>query len=671
MAYRNLSPLGSLVMSCRMCDQPNRRASPPGPPTYIYREDPAMLFALAVAASRYAAPTVHSPRIYGAAPRGHQQVVRARRASRARRWRAWTCAQSKRTPTNIPADEVLYPRRTQRRSRRTPNAIDALPDDVLLDAFDHYRLAVGAHRYHQPWHTLAHVCRRWRELVLASSRRLDLQLRCTFGTPAEDLIAYSPPLPLVLDYHSRHDERWTYADMDGVLAALQHLHRARDVVLSAPAPALATLAMAMVAGPAPMLECLELESQTTELVLPPRLLDGQAPRLRRLVLGGCAPRALRPLLSSATSSLVHLALHRMIPGATDVSPDSLASCMRAMPRLRTLSISFLTPEPPSTLAGQRLHPDDSATHVAQAQAPSRTSERQRTELPALEDITYVGPAPFLDALLAAFSAAPHLRDLHLTLFDQLALSIPHIAEFIHAHAGDCSDGPPNSKPEPTLALAEISEFSASLALIPPAPAPAPASSASAPTPTPKQTSSSVGSASNTNRAISSRIRIAVPCPGAQLASQLAALASLTSALSDTLSLTTTQLMLDFHAHARGYDDDAVLWRSVLAPFCRVRALRVDAPLGAELARALAYGMDTDMDAVDGGELEGAREGGEARRLLLPALCAVGPLYRVVVSDFGESSPSPSMPVPDPLHELMEQRNRYFAAAAGRPAAEIH
>ncbi|KAI0281887.1 hypothetical protein BC826DRAFT_1111118 [Russula brevipes] len=108
----------------------------------------------------------------------------------------------------------------------------------------------------------------------------------------------------------------------------------------------------------------------------------------------------------------------------------------------------------------------------------RSLRATRTELLVLEDLAYVGPAPFLDALLSAFSAAPHLRDLHLTLFNQpAALSIPHIAEFIHAHSA--SDGPPHSKPAPTLAPAEFSESSASLALTPPAPAP----SASAPTPT--------------------------------------------------------------------------------------------------------------------------------------------------------------------------------------------
>ncbi|KAI0284075.1 hypothetical protein BC826DRAFT_170301 [Russula brevipes] len=81
------------------------------------------------------------------------------------------------------------------------------------------------------------------------------------------------------------------------------------------------------------------------------------------------------------------------------------------------------------------------------------------ELLVLEDLAYVGPAPFLDPLLIVFSPTPHLRDLQLTLFNQpAALSIPHIAEFVHARSA--SDGPPHSKSAPVLAPVEFSESSA-------------------------------------------------------------------------------------------------------------------------------------------------------------------------------------------------------------------
>src|SRR5205807_8455212 len=105
---------------------------------------------------------------------------------------------------------------------------------------------------------------------------------------------------------------------------------------------------AMADATAPMLERLELESQTTELVLPRRFLDALAPpHLRLLRLNGCMLQAWYPLLSSAIS-LEHLALHRIPVSAAEfaAAPEGLASCVQSMPRLRTLSISFVSTTAP-------------------------------------------------------------------------------------------------------------------------------------------------------------------------------------------------------------------------------------------------------------------------------------------------------------------------------------
>jgi hypothetical protein len=55
------------------------------------------------------------------------------------------------------------------------------------------------------WYTLSHVCQRWRNIILRSASYLDLSLVCTYGTPVADMLAHSPPLPLVLDYAERPD----------------------------------------------------------------------------------------------------------------------------------------------------------------------------------------------------------------------------------------------------------------------------------------------------------------------------------------------------------------------------------------------------------------------------------------------------------------------------------
>ena len=72
--------------------------------------------------------------------------------------------------------------------------ISALPDNVLLEIFDFYldvfqwiHTPTGERpvpRYEDLWHTLVHVCRRWRCVVFASPRRLNLRLLCTEKRPA-------------------------------------------------------------------------------------------------------------------------------------------------------------------------------------------------------------------------------------------------------------------------------------------------------------------------------------------------------------------------------------------------------------------------------------------------------------------------------------------------------
>jgi len=62
--------------------------------------------------------------------------------------------------------------------------IDALPDDVLLETFELYLDKDNADEFdgghdYDGWQTLVHVCRRWRCIVFASPRRLDLKLYCT------------------------------------------------------------------------------------------------------------------------------------------------------------------------------------------------------------------------------------------------------------------------------------------------------------------------------------------------------------------------------------------------------------------------------------------------------------------------------------------------------------
>src|SRR5216683_7373361 len=81
-------------------------------------------------------------------------------------------------------------------------SINILPDDVLLEIFDHY-LILSSKGYpyygqHVAWHELVHVCQRWRYVVFDSPRRLGLRLRCTDRTPVTNMLDIWPALPIVM-----------------------------------------------------------------------------------------------------------------------------------------------------------------------------------------------------------------------------------------------------------------------------------------------------------------------------------------------------------------------------------------------------------------------------------------------------------------------------------------
>jgi hypothetical protein len=72
----------------------------------------------------------------------------------------------------------------------------------------------------QWWYKLAHVCQRWRNLILGSSSYLDLCLVCTHGTPVSEMLVHSPPLPLVIEYNYE-DPDIAAEDEEGFMLAFQ------------------------------------------------------------------------------------------------------------------------------------------------------------------------------------------------------------------------------------------------------------------------------------------------------------------------------------------------------------------------------------------------------------------------------------------------------------------
>ena len=82
--------------------------------------------------------------------------------------------------------------------RRRLVTIEMLPDNVLLEIFDFYRMADIQSLRGRPWrwHKLVHICRSWRQVVFASPLRLNMQLTCSYGTLYGNYWTVDHPFPL-------------------------------------------------------------------------------------------------------------------------------------------------------------------------------------------------------------------------------------------------------------------------------------------------------------------------------------------------------------------------------------------------------------------------------------------------------------------------------------------
>jgi hypothetical protein len=126
----------------------------------------------------------------------------------------------------------------------------------------------------EAWQSLVHVCRRWRNVVLGSPRRLNLQLYCTPETPARDTLDVWPALPLIV----RGD--MTLSGTDNIMAALGQSNRVCQVYLALAGWQLEEVLAAMEVPFPELTELRLLPDGETLPVIPDSFLDGSAPRLR-------------------------------------------------------------------------------------------------------------------------------------------------------------------------------------------------------------------------------------------------------------------------------------------------------------------------------------------------------------------------------------------------------
>ena len=248
------------------------------------------------------------------------------------------------TRTELGGADRLYPRVT----------IDALPDNVLLETFEFYLGKddtdyIGDHKY-DGWQTLVHVCRRWRCIVFASPRRLDLKLYCTPQRSVNSkTLDIWPAFPIVV-YASRMNSG---EGVTNIFAALRHHSRVCKIYGYSIQNSLLK-EFAAIDEPFPALTSLRLFSFGHNVpVLPDSFLGGSAPRLRLLSLEGIPYPSIGTLLLS-TTNLVRLWLWN-IPHSGHIAPEMIVPCLSMLPRLESLSLGFQYDLRPIEQADTRPH----------------------------------------------------------------------------------------------------------------------------------------------------------------------------------------------------------------------------------------------------------------------------------------------------------------------------
>ena len=286
--------------------------------------------------------------------------------------------------------------------------IDVLPDDVLLETFELYMLIMKPSwvdkRGVESWQSLVHVCRRWRNLVFESPRRLDLQLVCTAETRVKEILDIWPALPLIVKGDVVVSSR-----MDNVISALEQTNRVRQVDLYLEAWQLAVVLESMQVSFSELTN-LRLWSLGATQVIPDSFLGGSAPRLRILHFYSIPFPGLPKLLLTATH-LVQLYLH-CIPHSGYISPKAMATLISVLSRLESLHLEF-----PSPLSRPDLE--------SRIQSPS-----ERSVLPALHEFCFKGFTEYLEEFVTHIDT-PGLDRMEITFFNQIDFDCPRLVQFIN------------------------------------------------------------------------------------------------------------------------------------------------------------------------------------------------------------------------------------------------
>ncbi|KAI0302776.1 hypothetical protein BC826DRAFT_966040 [Russula brevipes] len=293
--------------------------------------------------------------------------------------------------------------------RSHSSTIDGLPDELLLEIFDSYRLNQDE-GYRQcwkrklRWFSLTHVCRRWRCVVFASFSRLDVALIVGMKNPGHMKTIFSPhlsPLPIVIDYGDSYSK--TTKELGRVLAALKRCDRVRGITFRGSGRDFDKFLKATKC-PFPLLDSLELRNDALpgQTTLPAIFLRGSVPSLRCLSLHGVIATSLSSLLSTCATTLIDLRI-----GVGSSQATLLLTCLRGMLCLRRLELEMRT-------INGLTYPTETEPIVS---------------LPNLTRFHFYGCSGFLNAFAARFEA-PSLQDVNIGLGGVTPFPNSHLTRFI-------------------------------------------------------------------------------------------------------------------------------------------------------------------------------------------------------------------------------------------------
>jgi hypothetical protein len=293
---------------------------------------------------------------------------------------------------------------------------DMLPDDVLLSIFDFYvHEDENRKKAIEAWHSLVHVCQRWRSLVFESPRRLNLRLVFKPRTPLR-LLDVWPALPLCIHgwdrYHSGYD---IIAHEYEMITALKNSDRIRQLIMVEHYTWQLGGFWAVLQVPFPELTELRLQAHWREgvPVVPDSFLGGFTPRLQDLTLKSIPFPGLPKLLLSATH-LVNLHLFD-IPHSGHISPKAMVTCLAMLTSLNKFTLSFDSKSSPQP------HPEHESQHL---------SPQTRSALPALTSFRFQGDGKYLDDLAVSIDV-PQVEDMRIFFPKLFDFDSPQLVKLIN------------------------------------------------------------------------------------------------------------------------------------------------------------------------------------------------------------------------------------------------